>query len=214
MTFTNEWKLNLFETIFEVKSSFFRLIEGSGNTLSAALMSGLLFELLTSKKCDWSTAKFDDTGWIWELESFTFNGSDLSIAEFDYWDWISQHESVSFNGNSSCTGFSFFGFYLLNGNLVCVFFNTCGWLHGRLIGFFWMCSQNFRKWQPFLSILRIQINFLNIFLPFLIQTETFSFQSRLFPSMNSNWNRMVMLKVEDLHMKIKCDCLLLTIGKF
>ena len=53
LTFTNEGKLIFFEATFEVKtSSFLRLIEASGNTLSASLMSGLLFELLTSKKCD------------------------------------------------------------------------------------------------------------------------------------------------------------------
>ena len=53
LTFANEGKLILFEATLEVKtSSFLRLIEASGNTLSAALMSGLLFELLTSKKCD------------------------------------------------------------------------------------------------------------------------------------------------------------------
>ena len=50
MTFKNNRKLILFEATFEVKtSSFFRLIEDSGNTLSAVLMSGLLFELLTIK---------------------------------------------------------------------------------------------------------------------------------------------------------------------
>ena len=180
MTFTNEWKLNLFETIFEVKSSFFRLIEGSGNTLSAALMSGLLFELVTFKKCDWSTAKFDDTGWVWELESFTFNGSDLSIAELDYWDWISQHESFSFNGNSSCTGFSFFGFYLLNGNLVCVFFNTCGWLHGRLIGFFWMCSQNLKKMATFSEYSKNSNQLFKLFSPLSYSNWNFFFSKQAF----------------------------------
>ena len=50
MTFKNNRKLILFEATFEIKtSSFFRLIEDSGNTLSAVLMSGLLFELLTIK---------------------------------------------------------------------------------------------------------------------------------------------------------------------
>ena len=77
MTFTSEGKLTLFEAIFEVKtSSFFRLTEASGNTLSAALMSGLLFELLTFKNCDWSTAKLDNTGWVWEFESLIINDSD------------------------------------------------------------------------------------------------------------------------------------------
>ena len=52
LTFKNEGKLILFEATFEVKtSSFFRLIEAYGNTLSAALMSGLLFGLLTFKIC-------------------------------------------------------------------------------------------------------------------------------------------------------------------
>ena len=52
LTFENEGKVILFAASFEVKtSSFFRLIKASGNTLSAALMSGLLFELLTSRKC-------------------------------------------------------------------------------------------------------------------------------------------------------------------
>ena len=84
MTFTNEGKLISFETIFEVKTSaFFRLIETSGNTLSEALISGLLFELLTSKKFDWSTAKLDNTGWLWKLELLTFIDSEWSIAEFD-----------------------------------------------------------------------------------------------------------------------------------
>ena len=69
LTFTNEGKLILLEEPFEVKtSSFFKLIEASGNTLSAALMSGLVFELLTSIKCDWSTAECDGTGWVWELD--------------------------------------------------------------------------------------------------------------------------------------------------
>ena len=73
LTFTSEGKLVLFEATFEVKnSSFFRLIEASGNTLSAALMSDLLFERLTSKKCGWSTAEFDGTDWVSELESLTF----------------------------------------------------------------------------------------------------------------------------------------------
>ena len=50
LTFRNEGKLNLFEATFEFKtSSFFRLIEACSNTVSAALMSGLLFELLTFK---------------------------------------------------------------------------------------------------------------------------------------------------------------------
>ena len=50
LTFTDEEKLVLFEATFEVKtSSFVRLIEASGNTLSPALMSGLLVELLTFK---------------------------------------------------------------------------------------------------------------------------------------------------------------------
>ena len=81
LTFTNEGKLILLEETFEVKtSSFFRLIEASGNILYAALMSGLLFGLLTSKKCDWSTAECDGTGWVWELDSLTFNSSDLPIA--------------------------------------------------------------------------------------------------------------------------------------
>ena len=52
LTFENEGKLISFEATFGVKtSSFFRLIEASGNTLSAALMSGFLFELLRFKKC-------------------------------------------------------------------------------------------------------------------------------------------------------------------
>ena len=39
LTFKNERKLILFEATFEVKTfSFFRLIEASGNTLSAALV--------------------------------------------------------------------------------------------------------------------------------------------------------------------------------
>ena len=106
MTFTSEGKLVLFEATFEVKnSSFFRLIEASGNTLSAALMSGSLFELLAFKKCGWSTAEFDGTDWVWELESLTFNGSDWSIAEFDDRDWISEPESYTFNGNSNWTEF-------------------------------------------------------------------------------------------------------------
>ena len=84
MTFKNEGKLILFETTFEVKtSSFFRLIKASGNTLSAALMSDLLFELITFKKSGWSTAEFHGTDWFWELESLTFDGSDWSIEEFD-----------------------------------------------------------------------------------------------------------------------------------
>ena len=53
MTFINKGKLILFEAIFDVKtSSCFRLIEAFGNTLSAALMLDLLFELLASKNCD------------------------------------------------------------------------------------------------------------------------------------------------------------------
>ena len=116
MTFTNEGKLILFEKIFEVKiSSSFDYFK-PGNTLSAALMPGLLFELLTSKKCDWSTTKFDNADWVWELESLTFNGSDWWIEEFDDGDWTSEPESFSFNGNSNRTGFSFFGLYLLNDN--------------------------------------------------------------------------------------------------
>ena len=51
LIFTNEGKRILFEATFGVKTtSFFRLIEASGNTLSEALMSGLLFELVASKK--------------------------------------------------------------------------------------------------------------------------------------------------------------------
>ena len=50
MTFINKEKLILFEAIFDVKtSSCFRLIEAFGNTLSAALMLDLPFELPTSK---------------------------------------------------------------------------------------------------------------------------------------------------------------------
>ena len=50
LTFTDEGELVLFEATFEARtSSFFRLIEASGNTLSPALMSGLLVELLTFK---------------------------------------------------------------------------------------------------------------------------------------------------------------------
>ena len=105
MTFKNEGKCILFEATFKVKTfSFFRSIEASGgNTLSAALMSGLLFELLTFKKCGWSTAEFDGTDWVWELESLTFDDSDWSIAEFDDRDWISEPESYTFNGNSNWT---------------------------------------------------------------------------------------------------------------
>ena len=66
-------------------------------------MSGLLFELLTFKKCGWSTAEFDGTDWVWELESLTFDDSDWSIAEFDDRDWISEPESYTFNGNSNWT---------------------------------------------------------------------------------------------------------------
>ena len=52
LTFANDGKLILFEATFEVNtSSLFRLIGASGNTLSADLMSGLLFYLLTSKQC-------------------------------------------------------------------------------------------------------------------------------------------------------------------
>ena len=47
LTFRNEGKLILFEVTFDVKTS--RLVEASGNTLSATLMLGLRFELLTSK---------------------------------------------------------------------------------------------------------------------------------------------------------------------
>ena len=47
LAFTNEGKLILFEVTFDVKTS--RLVEASGNTLSATLMLGLQFELLTSK---------------------------------------------------------------------------------------------------------------------------------------------------------------------
>ena len=145
MTFTNEGKLILFETAFEVKTSlFFRLIEASGKlpeyyTLSAALISSLSFELLTCKICGWSTAKFDDKDWNSEPESFTLNR------------------------NSNWTGFSFFGLHLLNDNLLCLFF---GWLNGRLwliaweVDWFfqWIFFKNFSKWQSFLSILGIQIN--------------------------------------------------------
>ena len=92
-------------------------------------MSGLLFELQTFKKCGWSTAEFDGTDWVWELKWLTFNGSDWSIAEFDYRDWISEPESFTLNGNSNWTVFSFFGLHSLNDNLLCVFFNTCDWLH-------------------------------------------------------------------------------------
>ena len=46
-TFKKEGKPISFEAAFGIKtSSLFRLIEASGNTLSAALISGLLFELL------------------------------------------------------------------------------------------------------------------------------------------------------------------------
>ena len=52
LTFKNEGKIILFKATFEVKtSSFFRLIEPPGNTILAALMSGLLFELLIFKEC-------------------------------------------------------------------------------------------------------------------------------------------------------------------
>ena len=52
LAYRNEGKLILFEATFKVKTSiFFGIIEASGNTLSAALMSGLLLELLRSKKC-------------------------------------------------------------------------------------------------------------------------------------------------------------------
>ena len=102
MTFKNEGKFILFEATFEVKtSSFSRLIEASVNTLSAALMSGLLLERLTFKKCGCSTAEFDGTDWVWEIGSLTFNVSDWSIAEFDDRDWISELESFNFNGNSN-----------------------------------------------------------------------------------------------------------------
>ena len=47
LTIRNEGKLILFEATFKVKTS--RLVEASGNTLSATLMLGLQFELLTSK---------------------------------------------------------------------------------------------------------------------------------------------------------------------
>ena len=64
-TFTNERKRIFFEATFEGKSSScIRLTEASVYTLSAALMSGLLFELIESKKCDWSTTEFDSTGWV------------------------------------------------------------------------------------------------------------------------------------------------------
>ena len=46
LVFTNEGKLILFEETFEVKTYFFRLIEVSDNTLSATLMSDLLFKHL------------------------------------------------------------------------------------------------------------------------------------------------------------------------
>ena len=102
-------------------------------------MSGLLFELLTSKKCGWSTAEFDGTNWVWELESFTFNGSDWPIVEFDYRDWVSKPESFTFNGNSNWTEFSFYDLHLLNDNLLRVFLNTCDWLYGRLVDSFDEC---------------------------------------------------------------------------
>ena len=51
MILRDEENLFLFQEIFEVNtSSFFRLIEVSGNNLPAALISVLLFELLSSKK--------------------------------------------------------------------------------------------------------------------------------------------------------------------
>ena len=82
------------------------------------MMSGLRFELLTSKKQYGSTAEFEGTGWVWELELLTFNGSGWSIAEFEGRSWISEPESFTFSGNSNWAGFSFVGLYLLNDNLV------------------------------------------------------------------------------------------------
>ena len=46
LAFTNEGTLILFEETFEVKTYFFKLIEASDNTLSATLMSDLLFKHL------------------------------------------------------------------------------------------------------------------------------------------------------------------------
>ena len=101
LTFTKEGKLISFGATFEVKTSWlFTLIDVSGNTLSATLLSVSLSEVLTSKRFDWSTAEFHVTSWVWELELLAFKGSDWSIAEYDDRDWISEPESFIFNGNS------------------------------------------------------------------------------------------------------------------
>ena len=81
-THRNERRVILLDATFEDKtSSYCRLIEASGYTVSAALISGLPFEILTSKKCDWPAAELDDTGLIWESESITFNGSNCRIDQ-------------------------------------------------------------------------------------------------------------------------------------
>ena len=115
-------------------------------------------------------------------------------AEFNDGGWISEPESFAFNGNSDWTVFSCFVLYLLNGNWVCVFF------------IFLVNEIAFSEFSENSELVLI-------FFPFLIQIENFSFKSRLFPSMKNNGNTIVVGRLRTLiplHVKIKCECLLLT----
>lgn len=129
-----------------------------------AVYSQKLFEIVFEKKC-WPIEECDDTGWIRKLESLTFNRSDWSIAEFNDEFWISEPGSFAFNGNSNRTGFSCFGLYLLNNNLVCVFLIPAVDFFGEWNSLFWVF------WEFELTCFT--------FFPFLIQIEAFSFKSRL-----------------------------------
>ena len=138
-------------------------------------MSGLLFELLTFKKCGWSTAEFDGTDWVWELESLTFNGSNWSIAEVYDRDWISESESFTFNGNSNWTEFPFFGLHLLNDLLLYVCFNAGDWFHGRLIDSFdeFFSKKNLGNGSLFWVFWEFRSSFFTFFSPFLFKLKFF-----------------------------------------
>ena len=111
----------------------------------------------------------------------TFNGSDWSIAEYDDRGGISEPESFTFNGNSNWTGFSFFGLHLLNSNLLCVFFSTCGWLHGRLIDSFDECfSKTLGNDSLFWVFWEFRSTFFTFFSPFLFKFRLFLFKAGFF----------------------------------
>ena len=124
----------------------------------------------------------------------TFNGSDWSIAEYDDRGGISEPESFTFNGNSNWTGFSFFGLYLLNDNLVLYFLIlVIDYMRGWLILFdecFWKTWGNDSLFWVFWEF---NSTFFTFFPPFLFNLRLF-FQSKFFPSMKNNGNIMVLLK--------------------